>query len=376
MKIVVFAPVHKYDDIRVFKKEAVTLAADPTNEVVLYARTPDGLPLSDSGVKVRAVTYANRLARFALLPKLARAAFAERADVYHLHNPDTLPIAFVLRAAGKRVIYDTHEDFRTEILLRGWLPRSARRPAAALVAGAERLAGACLDAVIVTQEQIRARIPQAVVIGNPPLVDRVQIERTLADDPQQITQASEPIVLGFVGGLSADRGLFRMMHLVAQLNDHTPTRLLLIGYPVNDSALDHAMTMPEWEFVDYRGELAQDEAFAAIAGSRAGLILFERTASHETIDPNKIYEYMTLGLPFIASKFPDWEARIGSAQAGIFVDTDTSEGLAAVMDWLQDPARLQTAAHNGLEYVLHTYSWQKSGAPMLRSLYRKVLNER
>ena len=136
MKIVILAPVHIYDDVRVFRKEAVTLAA-AGHEVILYARTPDGEPLQRDGVDVRPVRYRNRFQRFAQLPMVGHRAWREDADVYHVHNPDTIPIAAGLKASGRRVIYDTHEDFRTEILLRRWLPPVVRRPAAALVTAME-----------------------------------------------------------------------------------------------------------------------------------------------------------------------------------------------------------------------------------------------
>ena len=64
MKIVVLAPVHIYDDIRVFRKESVTLA-DAGNEVVLYARTPDDQPIVRSGVEVKPVKRRSRPGRFA-----------------------------------------------------------------------------------------------------------------------------------------------------------------------------------------------------------------------------------------------------------------------------------------------------------------------
>lgn len=375
MKVVILAPVHMYNDIRVFRKEAVTLAADG-NDVVLYARTPDGRGVRDSGVRVEPVSYRSRMQRFARIPRLAAAAMAERADVYHLHNPDTLPIALYLKARGRRVVYDTHEDFRTEILLRGWLPRSLRKPAAAAVSAAEGLAGRVLDAVIVTQEQILARIPQAVVIGNPPLVDEAATRaaaRQRADRP-----TPRQFTLGYVGGISADRGLFRMMELVAAMSQQHPTRLLLIGYPVNDDALQRAREMPEWEFVDHVGELPQAEAFRRLAAADAGLILFEDVASHSFIDPNKIYEYMSLALPFVATGFADWRRRIGPARAGIFLDPAGAAARTAkeVLGFLADPVELARAGRNGADHVIGRYSWQAVGAPTLLGLYRRVVSRR
>lgn len=372
MKVVILAPVHRYDDIRVFRKEAVTLA-EAGYEVVLYARTPDGRPLQRSGVTVRPVRYRSRFGRFLQLPLVGHRAWREGADVYHLHNPDTLPLVLGLKARGCRVVYDTHEDFATEILLRTWLPAVLRRPAAAAVAAGEGLMARVADAVIVTQEQLRDRLPGAVVIGNPPIVDRAagvaaaarRDERAAADPPE--------VVLGYVGGLSRDRGLDRMLGLVAALAQRLPARLLLIGPAVNDDALQEARRSPAWQHVDYRGELPQEEALAALDEADVGLILFEDTASHRHVDPNKIYEYLTRALPFVASDFPAWRERFGGAGVGLFVPAGARDVAERVAGFVADRRALARAGRAGADFVWQHYSWQRDGAPILLAVYDRVL---
>ncbi len=375
MKVVILAPVHIYDDVRVFRKQAVTLAA-AGHEVILYARTPDGRPVLRDGVHVRPVRYRTRIGRFLQLPLVGHRAWRESADIYHVHNPDTIPIALGLKARRRKVIYDTHEDFRTEILLRQWLPGPIRRPAAAAVARLEACVAGVVDAVIVTQEQLLERLPGAVLIGNPPIVDRAaglasadRREKRAAE-----SAADEPLVLGYVGGISQDRGLTRMMDLVAELQQFSPTRLLLVGPAVNDDALDKARTRPEWRFVDYRGQLPQEQAFAALEGADAGLILFEDTASHRFIDPNKIYEYLAGALPFIASDFRSWRERFEDAPVGLFVPTGESAAALArrVAQFVADRTRLARSGRAGADFVWRNYSWQNDGAPRLLALYQRV----
>ena len=371
MKVVILAPVHRYDDIRVFRKEAVTLAA-AGNEVVLYARTPDGQPLVRDGVTVRPVRYKGRLGRFLRLPVVGHRAWREGGDVFHLHNPDTIPLALALKARRQRVIYDTHEDFRTEILLRTWLPGVLRLPAAAAVAAAESVVSRVVDAVIVTQEQLVDRLPGAVVIGNPPIVDRAAAEQ--AATVREHRHRAE-VVLGYVGGISRDRGLDRMLALVGALVEKLPARLLLIGPAVNDDALERARATPEWQYVDYRGELPQEAALAALDDADVGLILFEDTASHRHIDPNKIYEYLMRALPFVATDFPSWRERFGGDRVGVFVPADEeAPGIAErVASFVSDRASLLRAGRAGADFVWRNYSWQEDGAPVLLALYERVM---
>lgn len=377
MKVVIVAPVHRYDDVRVFRKEAVTLAA-AGHEVVLYARTPDGMPLRRDGVTVRPVRYRSRAGRFAQLPVLGHRAHRERADVYHVHNPDTLPIAFALRLRGGTVVYDTHEDFRTEILLRQWLPGPVRVPAAAGVAALERLAGRVLDAVVVTQAHLLDRIPGAVLIGNPPIVD-AERARTLAksrDGRAAGIGTDRPLVLGYVGGISADRGLDRMLDVTAACAERLPAgaRLLLVGPAVNDDALARARSSQRWPLVSYRGELPQEQAFIELDDADLGLILFADVASHRHIDPNKIYEYLALALPVVATAFRSWVERFGGADAGLFADPrePAAEVARRIAALVTDPAALAEVRRRGVEFVTTRYSWQADGAPKLLALYEDL----
>src|SRR6185437_4142964 len=57
-----------------------------------------------------------------------RVALAERADIYHFHDPELMLLGLMLRLHGKEVIFDVHEDIPRDILDKPWIPRFLRRP--------------------------------------------------------------------------------------------------------------------------------------------------------------------------------------------------------------------------------------------------------
>ena len=127
--VCIVAPVHIWDDVRVYQKQAVSLVENGY-KVVLLARV--GKSRVAKGVCITRVWswYSSRFLRFVSLPLVFLQAMRSKADIYHLHNPDTLPIAFMLRVCGKKVIYDVHEDFGLRVLMRDWIPKLLRNTVA------------------------------------------------------------------------------------------------------------------------------------------------------------------------------------------------------------------------------------------------------
>lgn len=75
--------------------------------------------------------------------------------------------------------------------------------------------------------------------------------------------------------------------------------------------------------------------------------------------PNKMFEYMSAGLPVIASNFPLWKEIIEGNQCGICVNPLEPKEIAAAIDWLtQNPEAAEQMGKNGRKAVEEKYNWQ------------------
>ena len=369
--IVHLSTVHGPFDTRIFQKECRTLAEAGYRVTFLvpHARreTADGvdiLPLP---------RIARRERRILLAPWHAfRAARALPADLYHFHDPELLPIGVLLRWTTRaRVVYDAHENYARQMSGRDWMPRPLKRILPRLVGAVERWAIRRLDAVVCATEHIAAQFPRArtAVVKNYPLLKMSPAE----PDPAQFDPANVTVL--YTGGWTEHRGVYQLV----QAMEHVATpgaRLLLLGKCVSPALQERAQSLPGYARVDYRGTVPFAEVYRHMRRAAIGLICNQPRHDYEMAQPNKLFEYMSAGLPVIASHFPRWKEVVEGNDCGLTVDPTRPQEIARAIDTLlSQPDRRREMGRNGLQAVQTTYNWQAEGRKLLQ-LYQELLPAR
>ena len=92
--------------------------------------------------------------------------------------------------------------------------------------------------------------------------------------------------------------------------------------------------------------------------------------------PNKIFEYMMAGLPFLSSQVDAVAEVINTYDVGQIVSSLVPAEIAAAINaMLEDQAALERMHRNALEAAQHELSWEKEQRKLLR-LYYNVLEMR
>ena len=344
--------------------------ADAGYQVSLIARTPS--PQTVNGVKIiPSIGSSNyRLLRFLLLPAVGVQALLQNAEIYHLHNPDTLPIVVFLRIFGKKVIYDTHEDFSNKILIKTWIPKLLRRPLAFLVSKSESLISTIATASIATQQDVVERLNNNVLLlGNPPRVNE-ELYARVSKLAQEIDSQECQVRAIYIGHINRPRGLYEMVDALAIANNTTHVRLWLIG-PADKDDLDGASSRPGWKYVDYIPSMAQELAFAYVERADVGLVVIRDVGGYASTEPNKLYEYMMFGKPFIVSAFDEWRSKLADIDAGWFVKPGSADEIANVLRKISEngEAAMKKGA-SGKEFT-KSYNWETESQKLLE-LYREI----
>jgi glycosyltransferase involved in cell wall biosynthesis len=293
-------------------------------------------------------------------------ALSIRARVYHFHDPELIPAGILLRALGKRVLYDVHEDVAADILDKQYLPRWTRGALARIIDVGERLAARGLSGVVAATPAIARRFPAArsVVVQNFPLPSEV----APTNGPPYVRRL--PVVV-YVGLIRELRGAVEMVRAVSEVPAHQRVRLVLAGRFDPPALEARVRALQGWRQVDYRGVLSRAGVRQAFAEARLGLVLFHPRPNHVESQPNKLFEYMAAGLPVVASRFPLWQQIVEGTGCGLVVDPLDPRAIAAAIQWLlEHSAEAEAMGARGREAVRDRFNWQCEETTLLECYAR------
>ena len=192
------------------------------------------------------------------------------------------------------------------------------------------------DVVVSVSEELadavahQARVTRDKIVVVPNGVD------TDAFDPERwsVPATTGDFTVVFVGSLVAWQGLEPLLHAVAKLRDADAIRMRVIiaGDGPLRGALEHlveALGLQGW--VQFLGDLAHDEIPAVIA---AGDIAYsghvDLRGNRVFRSPLKLYEYMAMARPVLASDMSDARALVGPDRGFLFPPGDVA-GLQGVL---------------------------------------------
>lgn len=336
VKVVHISSAHPANDNRVHLREAASLAAAGYDVTLVAVEVPMSIP--ETGVALDLLPARTRVKRIVggSIDAVRRAVHA-KAEIVHMHDPELIWSIPVLRAMGRTVIYDAHEDLPAQVMGKHYLPMWARHFFALVSRGLLKVAGTA-SLVIAATDKIAERFPEdrTVVVKNYP--------RLRADEPQDDVIA-RPRAWAYVGAMSSERGCIPM---IASLAEGSGTwRAAIAGAPSPVSFLDQMRSTPGWDKVDFHGQVSPDTARDLLNTCQAGMVVLERNEAFLDSLPTKMFEYFAAGIPVVASDFPLWRSIIEHYDCGVLVDETDPVDIARGLDELaRSPERLAELSAN------------------------------
>ncbi len=356
--------VHPADDIRIRGKECATLAN--AGYMVFLIASSDALAPSEVIDGVHLVRVPRRRGRLQRATRSAwsvfRATLQTHATVCHLHDPELIWVGILLKVAGRKVIYDVHEDLPRQIRDKNWIHPLLRAPIGRVAAVIESMAARLFDATVVVTPTIASRFPRASTV----LIRNLPIIAELASTGGQRAYAARAPLAVYVGGIASTRGARQLVEAMHFVRRHVRARIVLAGRFQPEGLRDDLSQIAGWDRVDVAGWLGRSDVAELLGSARIGLVTLLPTASYLTSYPTKLFEYMAAGLPVVASDFPVWREIVESADCGLLVDPRDPRAIAdAIERLLDDPGEAEAMGERGRAAVMERYSWEAEKSVLL-----------
>ncbi|MDJ0773399.1 MAG: glycosyltransferase family 4 protein [Mastigocoleus sp. MO_167.B18] len=362
-KVVHLTSVHTPFDTRIFHKECTSLVNYIYKVVLIVCHTQDEFV---KNTKIRSIIKPqNRQERiFKTIWKILEYAIDEDAYIYHFHDPELIPIGLILKAKGKKVIYDVHEDLPRQILNKNYIPKPLRKFLASLIEVIENFSAKHFDGIVTATPFINFRFSEigcnTVNVNNYPNLSELHIPEVNWKDKEK--------AVCYVGGIWEQRGIYEMVKAIGQTN----TKLLLAGNFSSTEQRNKVVSMSGWANVKELGYLDRKGVADTLAKSIAGLVVLHPIINYLDALPVKMFEYMSAGIPVIASNFPLWKEIIEGNKCGICVDPMNPKAIAKAIQWIVDnPNEAKRMGENGRKAVEEKYNWENE-ADKLRALYKEL----
>lgn len=368
-KIVHFTSVHKRYDIRIFLKQCVTLANAGYD---VYLVVADGLGDEvKNGVKILDVGCSNsgRIGRMLNTTKRVYTKALElKADFYHFHDPELIPSGLKLKyKTNAVVVFDSHENYADDIKDKPYLNFVMRSVVSTVYSFLEKVMVKKLDAVIAATpsicKQFKSRNAVCLDINNFPFESEFEPLQKNVDKKYSAV---------YIGSASKIRGL---QELVDSFAINKNLNLAIAGAFSEVEFENKLRNSAGWSNVDFLGLLSRESVKELLSKSNVAIVTFLPAPNHIESQPNKMFEYMSAGLPIVCSDFPLWKEIVEDNDCGICVNPESAQEIAEAILYLnENKDKAEEMGRNGRKAVLEKYNWTAEAQKLLM-FYTSLLGQ-
>jgi glycosyltransferase involved in cell wall biosynthesis len=359
--------VHHPLDTRIFFRECISLSEE--YEVRLYAPYQLTGKHNVRHIKLPAFKFlfSRLLISYPIL--LWKLLIHKKAVIYHLHDPELLPLALLLRFFSAKVILDVHE-WTVQDIPNKKLP--FRKLFVTLYVWFEHLASKKIHFILAEnsyEQYYKNRVSAYSVIQNYP-------DHNAFVQYRHSNRHSKKLF--YIGNLTGNRGMKQMISIITSLKSRNENfELICIGRHDNSlkkyltGVSDYQNVKSQIHFIDY---LPLTEALKFSTDCLAGIALYDDLPNHRDSLSTKMFEYMAVGLPVITSDFPLYRDIIEKNDCGYCIHPDSTELLTdAVLGLYNNQQLAKSMALNGINAISNYYNWE-SEKQKLFSVYQNLLS--
>jgi glycosyltransferase involved in cell wall biosynthesis len=249
--------------------------------------------------------------------------------VFVANDLPMLPVASQLaQKCGARLVYDSHELYSeqefSERERRRWSEIEAK------------YISAC-DAVITINQSIATELEQRYGVSEIKVIYNAERMSQATSVTRRLHKLFglplEKKVVLLQGGLSAGRNLETLVAAMRYVKNPALV-LVVLGDGILLRSLQKMVKRERLtERVYFHAAVPQHELLALTATADAGVIPYQATClNNRYCTPNKLFEFISVGLPVLATDLPELRRFVVGQQIGVVGNTSSPRNIAALMD--------------------------------------------
>jgi len=348
-KITHLTSAHPRYDTRIFVKECCSLAKRYEVSLIvadgLGDEKKDGVKFYDIG-KIEG--RLNRIVK--TTKKVLLKAIELDSDIYHLHDPELMPVGLKLKRLGKKVIFDAHEDLPMQLLAKPYLPAILKKPLSKLASKYEKYACKKFDYVVAATPYIRDKFltfTQSIDVNNYPIIKELSSDVLWEERKNQVC---------YVGVIAKIRGNLENVQAMTYVNPKISFKLA--GMTYESRFFEELEANENWNRVNFVGKLDRTGVKELLQESKMGLVTLHPTLNYIDALPVKMFEYMLAGIPVIASNFEILKDIVNKEECGLCVNPLDTKTIGEAIEYLAiHDEEAKKMGENGKKAVLERYNW-------------------
>ncbi|RJO60420.1 glycosyltransferase [candidate division WS5 bacterium] len=366
MKLCMLSTGHEPVDDRIYYKEALSLSSK-YSDIAIIGRGDNAGSIKNNKIKIIPLKNSGSiLSRVLLIPRAVKMIVQIKPDVCHFHDYELIfALPFLKIFSRCKIIYDVHEVYPEMIESSMKIPRILRPYMTKLVDLSERMLSHLTDYIITSDENISKRFTSnkhVATIFNYPRLSIFTPDENKLFHLRQRYNGRIPII--YQGGMSADRGLFKMIEAMQLLKNKRPDIILLLAGEMSGELFKRAKEEIQQKglsnSIDILGWIPHEDVVNYMYVSKIGLVPLLPTKKYTKNIPIKQFEYMACGIPVLGADLPPISSYVISSGCGRVYDSTSSEALAfEILNILEDESGWKRMSEAGKAATQNWWNWGK-----------------
>lgn len=354
-KITHLTSAHQRYDTRIFLKMCSSLATNENYIVSLVVADGNGDEIHN-GVNIVDVG-AKTVGRISRMTKTVKKVFEKakdlNSDIYHLHDPELIPIGLKLKKLGKKVIFDIHENISLQIIDKEYIPNFLRKIISRLYRIYEVKSLKKFDALVLAEhsylDYYKGLNKNINVVLNMP--DIKPLEKFAS------TQRNKNEIF-YIGGISNNRGFDVTIEALKILQDKIPDIYMHYIGPYSKKLIDNVDLKSLDDKLNLYGTMPLMEGLKYSKNAKVGISILKPIRNYMQSYSTKIFEYMALGLPVVTSNFQLYKDIVEKYNCGICINPLEPKEIADAIEYIMTNTKeAEQMGKNGQKAVFEKYNW-------------------